>query len=55
MEDAGGSALRGLPARPRCSLALAAGQDYARTGAFSGRSKPLDPQPALEAGSGKQG
>ena len=34
----------------RCSLALAAGQDYRPKGRFSGRSKPLDPQPALEAG-----
>ena len=41
---------RGLKPASRCSLALAAGQDYRPKGRFSGRSKPLDPQPTLEAG-----
>ena len=45
-----GYSLRGLKPASRCSLALAAGQDYRPKGRFSGRSKPLDPQPALEDG-----
>ena len=40
-------AIRDLPARPRCSLALAEGQDYHPKGRLSGRPKQPDPAAAV--------